>query len=204
MAIVYEAQTPAFTKNWKLCITIGGSKMVHARGCEFTKDWDINGCTELVKLKPTKHKLCPKCSKLAIITLGANDYIENLQKYKRFLEDATYGALYSFYYENKAKTRFVGDKLYVQCNQDNWYIDFSLEPRLFHNNYNMKQRDSGENWTSLGYHEHDLKTGAINEALRKISDYRYKEASKAHEKKRNSKQRMTFSELDPEYWGFDA
>ena len=87
MSIIYEQP---LNKDWRLVMTLGGSRIVHARGCDFIKDWDINGCQELLKLKPMKHKLCPQCSKLAITTLGAVDYVENLPKYKRFFKTKTF------------------------------------------------------------------------------------------------------------------
>ena len=202
MADVTFSKPLPISKNWKLIATIGGKKMVHARGCEFIRDWDVNGCYEVTKLKPQKQKLCPQCSKVALATLGAKDFLENLPRYKKFFENISYSAISQLYYENKAKTEWVGDRLYIQCNLDNWYVDFTYNVRLFHNDYNMKQRDAGESFDVLGYHEHEVSNGT--DAFKQIAKYRYKEASKVHAKKRNSRPRTTFSELDPEYWGFES
>ena len=191
--------------DWKLMEPKGGKKIIHARGCEYIKDWDMAGCRPILKYNPKKHTVCKSCSKLVYATFGAKDYVKNIENYRRILGIAPESIVKSLYVDCKAKTQIVGDKFYIKCRKDNWYIDFGLNDiRLFHNNYNIKQRLEGEgDWTAIGYHEHTLKDQIdkfkLGEALLHITQYDFKE--KHHEPRVKKKEhKMTFSEYDEEYY----
>jgi len=193
--------------DWRLMQAIGGKKLVHARGCDFIKDWELDGCREITEFKPNRMKPCPTCGKLVFVTLGAKDYVKNVAKYKAiFLQSGvTIDTIIGFFRDSRAKTQVFGDKLFIHCRKDDWYIDLSLgECHLYHNNYQVQKREQDAVFDSKGYHEHDLKNETqaqrLNEALRQISAYRYEKAEKAHAKRRKPK--MTFDEYDQEYWGF--
>lgn len=203
---------PLFSKNWRLLITYGVPRTVHAKGCDYIKDWSVYGTEELSKLRPEKHYLCPVCAGLSYATLGAKDYNENLRMYKQlFINPDTYGGvpvdvLKELYYTNKAKTYICGTKLYIHVKQDDWFIDTNLgQIRLFHNNYRVSDRSRGKEHVEPGYHEHLLPRGekkTLSNAIKSILRYNYEEAEKAHKKKRDKRPKMTFSEYDPEAWGF--
>jgi len=198
------------SKDWKLVQAVGGKKLIHARGCSFIADWELDGCREIVEFKPNKMKPCPTCGKLVFITLGAKDYVKNVTRYKAiFLQSGIMmDSIISFFRDSRAKVQLFGDRLFVHCRKDDWYIDLSLgECHLYHNNYRIQQREADGNFDDKGFHEHPLRKETqverLNEAMRHISGYRYEEAEKAHAKKR--KPRMTFTqydESDPEYYGF--
>ncbi len=193
-----------WTEDWKLMETKGGAHVVHARGCSMTEDWDISGCREVNKYKRDKHKICKCCANLVYLTVGAKDYIKNLDRYKKHLNGASRNLLEYMFIDKRAKCEFYGEKLYIKCKADNWYIDFSLDDvRLFHNNYNTKSRDNND-WVAAGYHEHDIYGEAKEDKLRtmlyQISHYDYDEASKNHEAKRKARPKVTFKDLDAEYY----
>lgn len=202
--------------NWRLIITTGGEHIVHARGCTYIKDWDTGGCEEIKKFKPTKHSPCPTCQKLCYATLGAKDYDKSCKAYKSLFENISATLVKRLYSDCKAKTYLIGKKLHLQMKEDNWYIDFSLGVQLYHNNYNMKERESGLSYSCIGYHEHELSGTTDNErfseAIRNICDYDYQKAEARHKAKReirkakNKSARKTFnildSDYDPEYYGF--
>ena len=80
-----------------------------------------------------------------------------------------------------------------------------LDIRLFHNNYDAaERRETGE--TSIGFHEHEFKDASvssrINNFLRQITNYKFEEADKVHQKKAAKRKKHTFSEYDPEFYGF--
>ena len=193
-------------ENWKLMEPKGGKKIIHARGCEYTKDWDMNGCRELYKFNPKKHIPCKCCTNAIYATAGAKDFNQNIKKYYKMLEKVSNKTVYNLYIENNAKSIIRGERLYIRCHEDNWYIDFSLgEIKLFHNNYNIKKRSASENWEVIGYHEHDLipldYTDRLNEAMHLIANYNFSKAMKRHSEKKKAKYHMTFSEYDAEYYG---
>ncbi len=202
--------TEPYSEDWKLLITYGTPRTVHARGCEYIKDWSIYGTEELKKLKPEKHYICPICAGLCYTSIGAKDYVENLNAYKKLFISGDFGKinpdlLKDFYHTNKAKTKIFGNKLYVHLKQDDWYIDTSLnEIRLYHNNYRVANRERGKECDEAGYHEHILPRGerTLADAIKAIIRYDFDKATKAHKKKRDKRPRMTFSEYDPESWGF--
>ena len=46
---------------------------------------------------------------------------------------------------------------------------------------------------------------SFKEAVKQVTKYKYEEAKKVHEKKRKkSRPRITFDQLDNEYWGFES
>ncbi len=204
--------------DWKLIITNGTKRIVHAKGCSHIKDWNITGCDELTKFKPSKHFACPLCVRLCYATLGAKDYDKKYKAYEDFLKLLPLSLVKRFYHENKAKTIIVGKKLYVQMRDDNWYIDFEYGVALFHNNYNIRQRNSGDEWSSIGYHEHELfslsNTEKFKEAIRQICKYDYEIAKSVHNERRQNRRakvklyRKSFGKIeidekyDPEFYGF--
>ncbi len=205
-----EPLTEVWSENWKLMMPKGGQKIVHARGCEYVKNWDMSGCIEVHSYNPKKQVVCRTCAKLVYTTLGAEDFIENKDKYNEFYALASDGAIYRLYVEAKAKTHIYGNKLYIKCRQDNWYLDFTdgiSQMKIYHNNYNVKERAKGEDWAAIGYHEHelvsDVPSGRLNEALNAIYNYDYKKSHEAKEtnSSKKSKASMTFSEYDEQYSG---
>lgn len=197
------------SSDFQLIQTIGGKKFVHARGCPIITDWDVNGCRELREYKP-KLNVCPTCKKYIWITIGASDYAERWKQYKSLFEKASERIVYTLFVEKKATCFWHGNRLFIHCKDDEWYLDYSYEEiRLYHNNYNIKERNkTGEN-IGGGYHEHELdnelKSAKLNNALRQIVKYDFEEADKVHRKKRvESLGRRTFSEFDPEYYGFNC
>ncbi len=194
------------SKDWKLLITCGNPKIVHARGCEFIKDWSAEGSEELTKLKPQKHNICKICEGLAYATIGAKDYADNVSKYKQIFTGVKADILKELYVNSRAKTQISGNKLYLAVKSDRWYIDFSYdEICLFHNNYKVSRRERKDtDFSAVGYHEHSIKgkTGRMQTALQSIIDYCYEEAEKVHKEKRKKKPKILLSEYDPEAYGF--
>jgi len=213
-ANISNDEATLFSEDWKLLITYGSKRTVHARGCDYIKDWSIDGTEELRKLKPEKHYMCPICAGLSYASIGAKDYVQNIAAYKRlFLNKDTFGGvptevLRDLYYTNKGKTYIRGNKLYIHVKQDDWYIDTEYgQVKLYHNNYRVSDRERGKNHEEPGYHEHFLQKGErqpLATAIKSIIRYNFDEAEKAHKKKRNKRPKMTFSEYDPESWGFDS
>lgn len=211
-----ENNSLPISPNWRLTISTGENRIVHAHGCSFINDWDISGCEEIKKFKPGKHNPCPTCARLCYATLGAKDYDKNYKSYQKLLNTISVNLVKRLYSDSRAKTQLIGKKLFLQMKEDNWYIDFSFGVQLFHNNYNMKERESGESWTSIGFHEHELHASSDSdrfaEAIRNICDYDYQIAEEKHKEKRrkrkahNKEIRKTFNtldaEYDPEYYGF--
>lgn len=199
------------SKDFKLVQSIGGAKLIHARGCDFIKNWDLDGFREIKDFKPNRMKPCPTCGKLVFVTLGAKDYVKNMPRYKALFlhKSVAIETLITFFRDSHSKVQLFNDKLYIHCRKDDWYIDLSLgECHLYHNNYRIRTTDKKERYDAKGFHEHPLKKELqmerLNEALRHISGYRYEEAEKVHAKK--SRPKMTFveydGEYDPEAWGF--
>lgn len=201
-----------FSSEWKTLITYGIPRTVHARGCDYIKDWSIYGTEELKRIKPSKHHLCPVCAGLCYATMGAKDYIENLATYKKLFLDENYlggvpaDILKTFYYTNKAKTYIYNTRLYIHMKQDDWYIDTAFgQVKLYHNNYRVSERSRGGDVIESGYHEHFLQKGEakpLAAAIKSIIRYNFEQAEKAHKKKRDKRPKMTFSEYDPESYGF--
>lgn len=200
-----------FSKNFKFIQTVGGQKMIHARGCPYITDWDTTGCREVFELEKGKngyrYPLCPTCEKLIYIAQGASDYVENWRKYKRLFEDVSNRLVQKLFIERGGTCYWHGDRLYITCGEDTWYLDTSLDIRLFHNNYDAQERrETGE--TSIGFHEHEFKDATVstrmNSFLRQITNYKFEEADKVHKRKALKRKHHKFSEYDPEYYGFSV
>lgn len=205
------------TKNTLFIRQNGGTRHIHYIGCPYIKDWDINGCSPVDKIRIGKGKLCPMCEHMAFISMGAKDFPKKRKDYDALFKrmNAPGSLIRTLYVVAKAKTELKGDILYIRSRQDNWYIDTSLdEVRLFHNNYGVEERKKGEAMElftngALGFHEHELLATSIRERFREaivqISKYNFEKAQQTHKKKK--KHRITFSELDDseldeKYWGF--
>ncbi len=193
-------------QDWKLLITGGNPRIVHARGCEHIRDWREEGSEPLPKLRPQKHNICKVCEGLAYVTVGAKDYVENLAKYKQVCAGVSPAVLKELFVENRAKSTIIGSRLYLTVKDDRWFIDFSLgDVRLFHNNYRIirRERKKGD-FSDPGYHEHSIRgrSDRMQKAFENILGYDYEEAEKAHKKKRKKRPRVILSEYDPEAYGF--
>lgn len=213
MSQIKYGEPGEFSKDFKFIQTIGGKKMVHARGCPYIINWDVTGCREVFQLERTKngyrYPICPTCEKLVHIAQGASDYSENWRKYQKLFEQASTRLIKKLFTEMESTCYWHGDRLYITCREDTWYIDDSLESglnvRLFHNNYSAQERrETGE--ISNGFHEHEYYetsvSSRINTFLRQITNYKFEEADKVHKQKALKRVRHTFSEYDPEYYGF--
>lgn len=201
-----------FSKEFKFIQTIGGKRMIHARGCPYITDWDTEGCREVYVLEKAKdgykYPLCPTCEKLIYIANGASDYAENWRKYQRVFETASNRLVEKLFVERNSTSYWHGDRLYITCGDDTWYLDDSgCDIRLFHNNYSAaERRETGEK--SEGFHEHEFNDESVysrmNSFLRQITRYKFEEADKVHKQKAARKKKHTFSEYDPEYYGFSV
>ena len=209
MSQIKYGEPGEFSKDFKFIQTIGGKRMIHARGCPYITDWDTEGCREVFVLEKTKggyrYPICPTCEKLVYIANGASDYSENWRKYQRLFEDASCCLIQKLFADRDGTCYWYGDRLYITCGEDTWYLDTSLDIRLFHNNYDAaERRKTGE--TSIGFHEHEFKDASvssrINNFLRQITNYKFEEADKIHQKKAAKRKKHTFSEYDPEFYGF--
>jgi len=194
------------SKDWKLIQSIGGKKLVHARGCSFIADWELDGCKEVKEFKPKNMKPCPTCGKMVFVTLGAKDFAKNALRYKKIFESVPTELIVKFFRDSHAKVSLFGDKLYIHCRQDDWYIDLSFdEVHLFHNNYKVRKRELGDHFAEVGFHEHELEkttsAAKLIEAIKEIDMYRFEKAEQVHARQRKKKTKMTFSEYDEEYWG---
>lgn len=208
------------SKDFRFLQEVGGQRYVHARGCSILGHYDMNhyGLVEVPKFVPSRMKGCPRCYKRLCLASVATDYIDNLKRYDIFSE-VNSNLIYSFCFTkgNKVKSKvhinFVGDRLYISYQGEDWYIDTSLfsldEIHFFHNNYNVRKRERGESNNQSGFHEHEIPnrenmTAAmqIEYCLNYISTYDFKEATVAHKKKRK-KSHISVSKYDPEYYGID-
>lgn len=191
---------------------IGGNRMVHVINCEYIRNWNIEGCTALDIFKPSKMAVCPNCETLVYIASGAKDYVANRDKYKRIVNRfGIYPKLiYNLVFGSKCKMELVGERLYIRKKRDLFYIDFNLdEVKLFHNNYSEASRKSDKMAVKTeGFHEHILfntePDERFKEAIRQIIKYKYEEAKKTHEQKKNKRPKIIFDQLDQEYWGFSS
>lgn len=184
----------------------GGARIVHYVGCPRIKDWDIGGCSPAGNIKPGKMKFCPVCERMIFASLGAKDFVKKRNAYEALWQKYKVPgrSVRTLFLTAKAKTELKGDILYITSRRDDWYLDLSFrDVRLFHNNYNVAERERGH-ITTGGFHEHNLiSTSPQNrfvEAVNQISKYNFEKAQETHRKKK--KPRITFSELDEEYWGF--
>ena len=194
------------SKDWKLIMTDSENHIVHARGCDYIANWTVDRDLELHKLKPGKHNICRSCKYLVYATLGATDYVENVKTYKRIFKGVPIRILKLLFVEKRAKCQVFGDRVYFRVKNDCFYIDFSYDVvRLFHGNYSVSTRESGQDhFERGGYHEHKIKAmdePCMKDALREIANYNYEAAEVWHKKKRK-KRAMTLSEYDPELYGF--
>lgn len=192
--------------DWKLIMTDSSHRIVHARGCDYIKNWVVDGDLELFKLRPNKHNICRTCEYLAYTTIGAKDYVENLRVYKRIFKDVSPSLLKYLFVEKRAKCSVNGNRIYFNVKQDIFYIDFSYdEIHLYHANYKVLKREAGEKFEKSGYHEHVLKRYrrvTMSDAIEYIAYYDYNKASESHKKERKKRPKMTLSEYDPELYGF--
>lgn len=199
-------------KNTVLIRPLGGARMVHAINCSYIKEWNIEGCTALDKFNPQKMNVCPTCETLVYLASGAKDYASNKNTYAELVNRfSIYSKLiYNLVFIAKAKLEIVGNRLYIRKKQDVFYIDFNLDDvKLFHNNYCQTARDNNFTDNVGGFHEHPLintePSERFKEAVKQVTKYKYEEAKKTHEKKRKkSRPRITFDQLDNEYWGFES
>ena len=44
MSQIKYGEPGEFSKDFKFIQTIGGKRMIHARGCPYITDWDTEGC----------------------------------------------------------------------------------------------------------------------------------------------------------------
>lgn len=198
---ILESKT-GISRDWKTIQQLGGGRLIHARGCDFIKDWSMDGCQE-VNFRPGKQKCCRYCEKLAYISLGARDYAKKWAVYKKIFNRVPLYTVQMLFNKKHAKTIVNNGKLYIKCQKDNWYIDLSLgEVHLFHNNYAVNKRSSSDDWASVGYHEHELvsesEVGKLNEALLQIAKYKFEKAIEVHAevRKQNRKDAVTFADYD--------
>jgi len=190
------------SEDWKLIITDSSPRIVHARGCDYIKDWVVDGSLELYKVRPEKHKICRTCENLVYATIGAKDYNKNLKTYKRIFKDVPPKTLRYLFEKRHAKCKIIGERIYFKIKQDVFYIDFSFnEVRLFHANYKVAKREQGKDFGQGGYHEHNLSGYEMKDALEYLAFYDFDKATEVHKKKRK-RPRMTLSEYDPELYGF--
>lgn len=202
--------TEEITKDTILIRTLGGNHIVHAIGCPYIADWDIDGCEPIARFKPDKMATCPMCKRMAYTSIGAKDYAKHRKDYERIFTEFKVSAnlIADFVQAGRAKMTLINNIMYVHAKQDDWYIDFNYgDVHLFHNNYRANARSAeDDNAFIKGYHEHTLAAEAPNdkayEAIRQIIKYDYRTAEKVHKKKKKPK--MKFSELDAEYWGFSS
>lgn len=193
----------------KLIRATGGNKYVHVPTCPIIQDWDMEGTVIIDRFNPKKMFPCPACSRMVYISSAAKDIAKNYKGYEALINkyNITKATLEKLILGAKCKLELCGTKLYVRKKNDLFYIDFSVDVVLFHNNYIMKNRENGvSNDSRKGYHEHTLMNedacDKFNEALRQIANYDFSEAQKTHKKKKG--QRMKLSEYDAEYWGFSS
>lgn len=196
------------TKDTKLIRTIGGKRMVHVTNCSYIKNWTIEGAEAIKKYNPGKMKVCPTCERLVLLADMSKDYAKNKVKYSQLISEYKLSvAVLNKLFAAKCKVELCGNKLFITKKKDIFYISFEYDDiRLFHNNYNVSNRDNGSIDSTKGYHEHDLfsedSVKRFDEALRQIANYEFEEAKKTHAKSKPKKGKMTFSEYDEEYWGF--
>jgi len=195
------------SKNWKLVITQSKLRIVHARGCDYIKDWNASGLTELTKVKPNKNNICKCCEYLVYLTIGAKDYNENLKTYKRIFKDVPVTMLKELFVTKRAKCSITGHRVYFTIKEDTFYVDFEYDDiHLYHNNYKVLKREQGEESFVSGYHEHKIETNSefptMSDAIRYLNFYDYKKAKSSHIKTRKKKPKMLLSEYDPELYGF--
>lgn len=203
-------ETPeTFRKEWTLAKQIGGDQLIHARGCDLTKAWDSSGMREVFSFEPND-PLCKCCEKLTYITLGAKDYPKQYENYKKQLIFVPIATLKLLFKKNHATCFYrpdsvMGDKMYIHCREDDWYIDFSDDDiKLYHNNYSVRARERGErSFMEPGYHLEKLKSdknvGKINEALLKIARYNFEAATEIHHTQ-NTKKKPSITMEDLEKW----
>lgn len=183
-------------KRNQLIRTIGGKRLVHIASCPYIKDWDIEGCEILEKVKYNKMSICPTCEKSVYIREGATDFEKKQPKYEKLFEPVSGSKVRSLFISQGAKSRLVNEKLYIRTKRDSWYIDFSLgEIRLFHGNYNVAAREEqAEDFSKMGYHEHKV-DNSFNAAISQIVRYDYKQAEKVHKKARKQQRKLKFSDV---------
>lgn len=183
-------------KRNQLIRTIGGKRLVHIASCPYIRDWDIEGCEVLDKVKYNKMSICPTCEKSVYIREGATDFEKKQNQYEKLFETVSASKVRSLFITQGAKTRLVNERLYIKAKRDSWYIDFSLgEIRLFHGNYDIAAReDQEEAFSKMGYHEHKV-GNSFNAAISQIVRYDYKQAEKAHKKARKRQRKLKFSDV---------
>ncbi len=191
------------SSDWKLILTDSNPRIVHARGCEYIKDWIVDGSLEIPKLRPDKHNVCHTCAYLAFTTLGAKDYVENVTTYKRIFKDVPIFILKELFTKKRAKCFIRGSRVYFEMKQDLFYVDFTYDDvHLYHANYCVRKRENGQFCEKGGYHEHKINGHEMKNALYYLMYYDFEKAKSGHEKKRKKRVRMTLSEYDPELYGF--
>lgn len=190
------------SREWKTIQQMGGGRLVHARGCDYIRNWNMEGCQE-INFRPGKQKCCKYCEKLAYISLGARDYAKKWQTYKKVFNRIPLYTIQLLFAKKHAKTIVNNGKIYIKCGKDNWYIDLSLdEVHLFHNNYEVNKRQKSEDWSMIGYHEHELASeeniGKLNEALLQIARYKFEKAVDVHSERRKERRKnaVTFADYD--------
>ena len=208
-----QGRKPEDYRFWEAAemIDVKGAHHIH----ELDKDIQdkLNAyCTALDKFNPQKMNVCPTCETLVYLASGAKDYASNKNTYAELVNRfSIYPKLiYNLVFIAKAKLEIVGNRLYIRKKQDVFYIDFNLDDvKLFHNNYCQTARDNNFTDNVGGFHEHPLintePSERFKEAVKQVTKYKYEEAKKTHEKKRKkSRPRITFDQLDNEYWGFES
>lgn len=195
------------SRDWTTIQQLGGSRLIHARGCDFIRNWSMEGCQE-INFRPGKQKCCRYCEKLAYISLGARDYAKKWQVYKKIFNKVPLYTVQLLFNKKHAKTVVNNGKIYIRCGKDNWYIDLSLgEVHLFHNNYSVNKRSHDEDWSMIGYHEHELisedNVGKMNESLMQIAKYKFENATEHHEEKRAAKRKTAVRFSDYDDYGSD-
>jgi len=200
------------SKNFKLVREIGGSRIVHARGCESIRNYCVDGMEEISEYRPGKMRPCAHCERYVFVANAAKDYVEHIREYHEIFDKLSICSVRRLFKKSRRHMdlEIIGQRLYMRVDRERWYIDISLlaigEVRVFHNNYNITKRDNDDAaWTEVGYHEHQLKgryETQIEEAIMQAASYDYEKAKEAHKAKQKNNRRVTFSELDAEYWGF--
>lgn len=208
-----ESNQDKLSSDWKLIMTNSTPRIIHARGCEYIKNWNIDGLLEIYKFRPEKHHICRHCEYLAYTTIGAKDYAQNCAVYKKQFKDVPVRLLKQLFVEKRAKCFVNGNRIYFIIKNDSFYVDFNLdEIHLYHANYKVLKRELNQDSFQGGYHEHKLpnpkissrrqKTVTMTDAIKDLCFYEYKNAEKVHKQNRKKKPKITLSEYDPELYGF--
>ena len=144
----------------------------HLKGCYYSGNniIDVNKYHILRNI----NKICPRCYRRILISLGADDY--NKQEYAYLKLYNKYNVpnwlLNKIYATGRYRTKLRGGILYFYGRYDDFKIDTNYDIKLYHNNYHKINNGETRVYKS-GYHEHTKEGMTIIDALKYVANYKY-------------------------------